>query len=133
MPSYTPEEAERIGREAVALGMPVFHGYMDGGIGRRVDERNDNPAEGEGLLRDWPDPRDPITAKAFELWAEGVARKAYGPLFNSIEFLHEDENGSVKVEHDDHNKYVFARGLSSVPEACIALVRYVLSKEEGSP
>ena len=123
MKTYTQEEAFRIGREAVALGMPAYKGCTwtmtgwgsSGVIGNERGEWGDT----------WPDVRSRLTEKAFETFAEDAALEAYGPVRVSF-----SSGGRAKCT-------VHVRGhilidAPTMPEACLVAVRKMKDTVEES-
>lgn len=73
MTERTKEWAERVGHEAVRLGIPPYPGLL----ARRRDFRYRLGFD-DGWMGDWPDFRDRLTELACIAWAEDVAREVYG-------------------------------------------------------
>ncbi len=125
MTERTQEWAERVGREAVELGMPCYRGiiYFDD-IGRRhlMAKGVKYWSSGHG-----PDFRDRLTEKACELWVEDVARDVYGDTVQ-VDFKfgpagpYEQRVAYCRVIGDCvHPRVVFT--CLTLSEACIAAVR----------
>ena len=116
--------AERVGREAVALGMPCGGGLLMldwiGSTGLAPDR---TPAAG---FHGWPsavlpDFRDRLTELACIAWVEDVAREVYGDKFHmKFGFLPKNHCWWVAVDNRGQDIY---EGCDTLAEACIAAVR----------
>ena len=119
--------AERVGREAVALGMPSFQCAKVLQTG--LMERRPRGYLGTDWLGNAPDFRDRLTELACIAWVEDVAREVYG---DAITITHRATPGEwveiVVVAHGDRTalrtdivKAKECKG--TLAEACIAAVR----------
>ena len=129
MTDQTQEWAERVGREAVALGMPCSGGLLMldwyGSTGDRT------PTAG---YHGWPsavlpDFRDRLTALACIAWVEDVARETYGEGFRLVQITHGDIGSHAQVHFVDAGgahcvlDAEAKRFRDTLPGACIAAVR----------
>jgi len=128
MTEKTQAWAERVGREAVELGMPCLRGMRSSHHGSPSTVE-----DGNGLYwidDEWPDFRDRLTEMSCIAWVEDVARGVYGAL---AELDFESGGPASKSRH----RVTVARGGTNVgdwrlrvderaptlAEACIAAVR----------
>jgi len=141
----TKEWAERVGREAVGLGMPWRSGMFEGGtVGMRVLETFPDAdalelhfAHGEhgesnwteASDATWPDFRDRLTELACIAWVEDVAREVYGEAIIIVQRGTPGEWSEIAVSsHGDRstlhpNVAKAAECKDTLAEACIAAVR----------
>ena len=119
--------AERVGREAVELGMPKTLGLAwvgSSGSGRL--HPCDMPADDEV----WPDFRDRLTELACIAWVEDVAREVYGMRRLEIS-VNRNDDGTWDVvvsreQPEGETGWEFWHEVADSPtlaEACIAAVR----------
>ena len=107
----TQEWAERVGREAVALGFDVDterHSWSE------IDQKED------GSFSQVPDFRDRLTELACIAWVEDVTREVYGERFCFVTVQRTLVESRVIVARLDGNVIEDAPTLA---EACIAAVR----------
>ena len=116
--------AERVGREAVALGFPCVTRLRSrvGCVGGFVDIHE--AKHGWAKTETWPDFRDRLTELACISWVEDVAREVYGELYCRLSI---DLGAEVCVEVCTFERQggpilCFGEG-DALAEACIAAVR----------
>ena len=135
MTERTQEWAERVGREAVALGMPWQIGMTELFTGLTVVDFSRNGAPlfagdaNEGFQRlenPLTDFRDRLTELAAVAWVEDVAREVYGEGFEALRPIIRDGSNIMSVSYFNSNRAQVTssfRMCDTLAEACIAAVR----------
>ena len=113
--------AERVGREAVALGMPSFQCAQVLQTG--LMERRPRGYLGTDWLGNAPDFRDRLTELACIAWVEDVAREVYGSGCRVVVKLYGDGICGVEVFRQDGACVVWCTERETLAEECIAAVR----------
>ena len=151
----THEQAERIGRELVAEGFSVeafpgvaiLYGYRlnleSFVLAGECDSYGDfiepcmlgkQSEVCEVSPQAIPDVRNPLTAKAVELWVESVAREACGKwAFDGITVNSCDDGAAVKLHSFHPGKWACVwHKHKTGPEACLAAVRSIRGEATAS-
>jgi len=122
MTEKTQEWAERVGREAVALGLAPTPGLM-----AMRDGDSFRLSIHFGPWADFvPDFRDRLTELAAVAWVEDVAREVYGEGFEALRPIIRDGSNIMSASYFNSNRAQVTssfRMCDTLAEACIAAVR----------
>ena len=119
--------AERVGREAVGLGMPCGQGLKAASVSRRGFIGKPRITDSSKKWLDYiPDFRDSLTELASIAWVEDVAREVYGERFEALRPIIRDGATIMSVSYFKTNGAPVTLSFRVCPtlaEACAAAVR----------